>query len=77
MPNWLETSQTPQPLSAVLDLPEAAALYKTPPPPFGHALLQCFAFDPAYINLNHGQSSYAYAFPGASRWCGSIDPRGA
>ncbi|KAF7976970.1 hypothetical protein HWV62_5043 [Athelia sp. TMB] len=54
MPNWQETSPTPQPLTAVLDLPEAAALYKNPPPPFGHALLACFAFDPAYINLNHG-----------------------
>jgi selenocysteine lyase/cysteine desulfurase len=24
------------------------------PPPFGHALFKYFAFDPAYVNLNHG-----------------------
>jgi selenocysteine lyase/cysteine desulfurase len=24
------------------------------PPPFGHALHKFFAFDPAYVNLNHG-----------------------
>ncbi|KIY70553.1 PLP-dependent transferase [Cylindrobasidium torrendii FP15055 ss-10] len=27
---------------------------QTPPPPFGHALLPYFLFDPNYLNLNHG-----------------------
>jgi selenocysteine lyase/cysteine desulfurase len=27
---------------------------QTAPPPFGHALHKYFAFDPAYVNLNHG-----------------------
>lgn len=27
-----------------------------PPPPFGKAMLKYFAFDPEYINVNHGES---------------------
>lgn len=30
-------------------------LYATPPPPFGHAMLKHFCFDPSYINLNNGE----------------------
>jgi hypothetical protein len=26
------------------------------PPAFGRAMLKYFAFDPDYVNLNHGQS---------------------
>ncbi|KAJ7058023.1 pyridoxal phosphate-dependent transferase [Mycena amicta] len=28
--------------------------YSTAPPPFGHEMLKYFAFDPDYVNLNHG-----------------------
>ncbi|KAF7297201.1 Aminotran-5 domain-containing protein [Mycena indigotica] len=28
--------------------------YSLPPPPFGHEMLKYFAFDPNYVNLNHG-----------------------
>ena len=30
------------------------------PPPFGHAMRQFWAFDPKYINLNHGKSPLLY-----------------
>lgn len=29
------------------------------PPPFGHSMLKYFAFDPNYVNLNHGSSKAA------------------
>lgn len=49
------TRENGQPISAVVDLPQTEALYKSEPPPFGRALLKCFAFDPEYVNLNHGK----------------------
>ncbi|KAF5390565.1 hypothetical protein D9757_002601 [Collybiopsis confluens] len=30
------------------------ALYQSPPPPFGHQMRKFFAFDPDYVNINHG-----------------------
>ncbi|KAG5651325.1 hypothetical protein H0H81_009078 [Sphagnurus paluster] len=36
---------------------DSAALYKQPPPSFGHDVLKYFAFDPAYTNLNNGMNS--------------------
>ncbi|KAF8240253.1 PLP-dependent transferase [Tricholoma matsutake] len=36
---------------ARLDLDE---VYKQDPPPFGHQILQYFAIDPEFVNLNHG-----------------------
>ena len=32
------------------------------PPPFGHAMLEFFSFDPGYVNLNHGQSRSTCVF---------------
>ncbi|KAF8886313.1 pyridoxal phosphate-dependent transferase [Infundibulicybe gibba] len=37
-----------------LQLPEAAELYKTTPPKFGHPMHKLFNFDPKYLNLNNG-----------------------
>ncbi|RDB27630.1 Hercynylcysteine sulfoxide lyase [Hypsizygus marmoreus] len=37
-----------------MDNIDTAELYKQPPPSFGHDLLKYFAFDPEYVNLNHG-----------------------
>lgn len=46
-------------------------LYKQPAPPFGHRMLEYFAFDPQYLNLNHGTIScvfykiFSEIFPGS------------
>jgi hypothetical protein len=32
----------------------ANSLYASPPPPFGHPLLEHFGFAKGYVNLNHG-----------------------
>lgn len=32
----------------------ALEYYKESPPPFGHDMLRLFAFEPGYVNLNHG-----------------------
>ncbi|KAF7307463.1 PLP-dependent transferase [Mycena indigotica] len=41
------------------------------PPPFGHAMLEYFAFDPGYTNLNHG--SYGSLPRPISAYCDSLD----
>jgi len=35
-------------------------LYKQTVPPFGHGMLEYFAFDPQYLNFNHGTTSSVY-----------------
>lgn len=55
MLNWTYTSEKSVPLPDVIDLQQYAELYKSDPPPYGHALHKYFGFDPEYINLNHGE----------------------
>jgi hypothetical protein len=55
MLNWTYTSEKSVPLPAVIDLQRYEELYKSDPPPYGHALHKYFGFDPEYINLNHGE----------------------
>lgn len=45
-----------RPFAEMLEVPENDLLYKTPAPQFGHNMLQYFAFDKGYKNLNNGES---------------------